>query len=271
MSDASQGGTRNTRSGQAFVALLDVMDRLRDPGGCPWDREQTLESLRTYLVEETYEVLEAMDADNADDHREELGDLLLQIVFQSKLRSETGAFDAGDVAEGIRRKLVRRHPHVFADANVQGADEVVKRWADIKATEKRRESVLDGIPRALPALQRAQKMGERASTLGFDWPSAADVVAKLDEERGELDEALRGGDPADAEAELGDYLFTVVNAARHLGVDAEAALRRTSDRFEARLRRVEGDARAEGVNLSGLTSVELDQRWRRAKAALGQS
>jgi MazG family protein len=270
MSGASQGGTRNTRSGQAFVALLDVMDQLRDPGGCPWDREQTLATLRKYLIEEAYEVLDAIDADNVDDHREELGDLLLQIVFQSKLRSETGAFDAGDVADSIRTKLVRRHPHVFADAQVQGADNVAQRWADIKATEKARESVLDGIPRALPALQRAQKMGERASNVGFDWTSASEVVAKLDEERAELDAALRGGDPADIEAELGDYLFTVVNAARHLGVDAESALRGAADRFERRLRRVEGDARGDCVALSALSPAELDERWRRAKSALDQ-
>ena len=270
MSDASREAGRNARSGQAFVALLDVMDRLRDPGGCPWDREQTLETLRKYLVEETYEVLEAIDADNADEHREELGDLLLQIVFQAKIRSEANAFDAGDVADTIRSKLVRRHPHVFGDAQVGGAAEVVRRWADIKATEKRRESVLDGIPRALPALQRAQKMGERAASLGLDWPSAGEVIAKLDEERGELDAALRGGARADVEAELGDYLFTVVNAARHLGVDAEAALRGASDRFEARLRRVEADARTDGVTLSTLAVDELDRRWRRAKSALAQ-
>jgi len=271
MSDVEHDGSRNARSGRAFAALLDVMDRLRDPGGCPWDREQTLETLRKYLVEETYEVLEALDTDGVDEHCEELGDLLLQIVFQAKIRSESGAFDAGDVAERIRSKLVRRHPHVFGEAQVEGAAEVVQRWADIKAAEKQRDSVLDGIPTALPALQRAQKLGDRAATLGFDWPSAGDIVAKLEEERGELDVALRGADAGDIEAELGDYLFTVVNAARHLGVDAEAALRRAAGRFEARLRHVEGDAKAEGVALRGLSPAELDRRWRQAKAALAQS
>lgn len=261
---------------EAFERLVGIMARLRSPGGCPWDREQTLATLRPYLLEETYEVLEAMETGDAQAHCEELGDLLLQVVFQARVREEAGAFDIADVATAIADKLVRRHPHVFGDGSVVAEDaaSVVKNWAQIKATEKAaggspRKSALDGVPAALPALLRATRIGEKAAAAGFDWRETGGVLEKLDEEAAELRDAMARGDQASIEAELGDYLFTIVNACRHLGVDAEAALRGTTRRFEERFRLLEAGVLADGhPNLRALDDETLEQRWQAAKRTL---
>lgn len=251
------------------------MARLRAPDGCPWDREQTLESLRKYLVEETYEVLEALESGDVREHCEELGDLLLQVVFQARIREEAGAFTVADVADAISEKLVRRHPHVFGDGSTiaEDAAAVVRNWAVIKAEEKaakgvEKRSALDGVPAAMPALQRALRVSEKAAAAGFDWRAVDGVLEKLDEEAGELRAALRAGDAAEIEHELGDYLFTVANVCRHLGVDAEAALRGSTRRFEDRFRTMEAGLAAEGHALRALPDEELERRWQAAKRAL---
>lgn len=263
------------KSGRAFERLVGIMARLRAPDGCPWDREQTLETLRKYLVEETYEVLEALEDGDPRAHCEELGDLLLQVVFQARIREEEGAFDVGDVADAIADKLERRHPHVFGDRSViaEDAATVVKNWAAIKAQEKvdrgsEQHSALDGVPRAMPALQRAMRVGEKAASVGFDWRALGGVLEKLDEEAAELREALAANDRAAVESELGDYLYTVVNVCRHLGVDAEAALRQTTRRFEARFRLMEAVVAEDGQRLRDLPDEELERRWQAAKRAL---
>jgi MazG family protein len=258
-----------SRASDAIERLLGIMHRLRAPGGCPWDREQTLASLRPYVLEETYEVLEAIDAGDVAGHREELGDLLLQIVFQAELRQEAGAFEFADVADAISDKLVSRHPHVFGDAQVQGAEGVLKQWAALKREEKRRKgggkSVLEGVPRELPALARADRLTEKASRVGFDWPDAAGAREKVAEELAELDAAVAGGDPAEIEHELGDTLFALANFARKLGVAPEEALRGTVARFTARFTHVEEVLERRGVPHGGATLAEMDLLWDEAK------
>lgn len=258
---------RPTEPGAAFARLVEIMRRLRGDGGCPWDREQTLESLRSYLLEETYEVLDALDHGTVDDHLEELGDLLLQIVFQSEIRSEERAFDVAAVANAISEKLIRRHPHVFEGAQASTASEVVTRWEAIKASEKgTRRSRLDGVPRALPALARAERITGKAARVGFDWPDIAGPRTKIDEELAELDEAARSGHATAVEDELGDVLFAVVNYARHAGVAPEDALRRSVDRFETRFRGVETKVGARGLQMKDLTLTELDELWEEVKS-----
>jgi tetrapyrrole methylase family protein / MazG family protein len=247
--------------------LVAVMARLRVPGGCPWDREQTLKSLRPYLLEETYELLEAIDGGDLDAHREELGDVLLQVVFQARIREEEGAFDLADVARGIAEKMVRRHPHVFAEAKAETSDEVVQAWEAIKEAEKsERSSVMDGVPAALPSLARSQKLQLRAARVGFDWTQLDDVLAKIDEELEELHDARARGDAEAIEAELGDLLFSVVNLARHLDVSAEDALRGSARRFERRFREVERRLSATGRTPADASLGELDELWDEVKS-----
>src|SRR5512141_651689 len=214
-----------SRTADAIERLLGIMERLRGPDGCPWDREQTLQSLRPYVLEETYEVLEAIDGGDVADHREELGDLLLQIVFQAQLRREEGAFEFADVADAISQKLVSRHPHVFGDAEVKDAEGVLRQWAALKREEKKRkgkgESALHGVPREMPALARADRLTEKASRVGFDWPDAGGARAKVGEELEELDRAVAGGDRSEIEHELGDLLFAVANLGRKLNLAPE--------------------------------------------------
>ena len=259
----------SSMAGHTFPELVSVMDRLLAPDGCPWDREQTLDSLRPYLLEETHEVLEAMETGTPAEHCEELGDLLMQIVFQAALRHAEGAFDVDDVVRGIVAKLVRRHPHVFGDASVETADQVVAQWSRIKQSEKQGKgedpSVLAGVPVALPALARAQQLGTRAGEVGFDWPELHGSRAKIDEELGELDAAVAGGDKERIAGEVGDLLFAVVNLARKLGVDAEGALRRTDQKFEARFRFIEDTLRAQGRGPRDADLTELDALWDQAK------
>ena len=261
------------RAATAFARLTGIVQTLRGPGGCPWDRAQSIDSMRAHLLEETYEVLEAIESGDADAHREELGDLLFQIVFHAQLRWESGGFDASDVAHDIATKLVRRHPHVFGHGEPTATDgrtaiaAQTATWHELKAREGRRSAV-DGVPGALPALARAARLGEKAAAAGFDWRSPTGVLLKIDEERAEIEEALANGDPQALEDEIGDYLFSVVNLARHLNVDAESALRGTAARFEARFRKMEADITADGHRIRELADPELEARWQRAKAML---
>ncbi len=249
------------------------MDRLLAPDGCPWDREQTLESLRPYLVEETYEVLDALSRDNAADHCEELGDLLMQIVFQAALRRDQGAFDIDAVVAGISEKLIRRHPHVFASAQgVDTPDKVLAQWDQIKAAEKadkgvEKRRVLDGIPQG-PALVRAQKIGHRCGKVGFDWPGWEGSFAKVEEEVTEVLGAVRAEDSREVHKEIGDLLLAVVNLSRKLGVDAENALVDATHRFEQRFAIVEDKLSERGKTPQQSTLEEMDALWNDAKKSV---
>jgi MazG family protein len=251
--------------GAAFERLVGIMARLRGEGGCPWDREQDLRSLRPYLVEEAYEVLEAIEHGTEHDHLEELGDLLLQVVFQAEIRRQAGAFDVADVVHAISDKLVRRHPHVFGDLALAGIDEIWSNWEETKKKEKGRRSVTDGVPRALPALLRAQRTTEKASRVGFDWPSIDGPLAKLSEEMAELHAARASGDRQRMEEELGDVLFSVVNVARFLEVSAEDALHGAVHRFKDRFLEVEDRVRESGKAMKEVPLAELDRYWDEAK------
>lgn len=261
---------------QAFDALVTMMSRLRGPGGCPWDQEQSLQTLKPYLIEEAYEVLEAMDGPK-DHLREELGDLLFQIVFQSRLAEEAGEFDLYDVAEGILNKMTRRHPHVFKetqeiDTQLDSAAAVAGSWEARKRDERRKKrttaSVLDGIPTALPALLQGWRMTEKASRVGFDWPDVSGVKDKLNEELQELDQALASGNAAEIEHELGDVLFTLVNLSRFVQVNPEEAMRKANLRFQARFQHLERALEAEGLRPETQGIDALERRWQDAKQAL---
>lgn len=266
---------------RAVAALLALMARLRDPErGCPWDLEQTFATIAPYTVEEAYEVADAIEHGDRQHLREELGDLLFQVVFHARMAEERGWFDFSAVANGIREKLVRRHPHLFAGATLAPQD-LVRVWEEQKAQERAAaqaravaegaSAVLTGVPRALPALTRAAKLGRRAARVGFDWPDAASVRSKVLEELHEVEGALEatgdsGADAAQALAgELGDLLFAIVNWTRHLHVDAEAALRAANDKFERRFARMESLARARRLELARLTAAEWDALWNEAK------
>lgn len=247
---------------ERVAALVDVVRRLRSPEGCPWDREQTHATLRATMLEEAYEVLEAIDEQSMRKLREELGDVLLQVLMQSEIAAEAGDFTLGDVADAVREKLVRRHPHVFGSTVVSGADEVVRNWEALKAEEYGRESALDGVQRSLPALQWAWSLQRRAANVGFDWP---DVDGALDKVGEEVEELRQAPTVEDREAEFGDLLFTLVNVARKLGMNPEDALRGATGRFEARFRMMEQKAQAQGRSLKDLPVEELDQYWEAAK------
>jgi nucleoside triphosphate diphosphatase len=255
----------------AFTRLVDIMARLRGPGGCPWDREQTPATLRPYLLEEAYEVLDALDRGQPDAIRDELGDLLLQVVFHAQLASEAGQFTVADVAQAIADKLVRRHPHVFGDTQVRDAHDVVRNWTRIKAEERRERGAdgdaFDGVPRTLPALLRAQQVGEKARHVGLDWDAAAGVLAKVREEADELERAVADGDRRAVEDELGDLLLTLTSVARHLHVSAELSLHGAVSRFLERARHAEASARARGTSLVDLPGAERERLWDEAKAA----
>jgi tetrapyrrole methylase family protein/MazG family protein/ATP diphosphatase len=262
------------QQGQSYPQLVALMQRLLAPDGCPWDREQTPASIRKYVLEEACEVIDAIDSGDAAHLQEELGDLALQVVFLGEMARREGSFGPDDVIRGIVEKLVRRHPHVFAELSVQGSEQVLENWEKIKAVEKSDRGLLDGVPRSLPALYRAQRLSDKVSRVGFDWPDGRASRAKVSEELGELDEAMAGGNLERVEAELGDLLFAVVNLARHAGLDAETALRKTSDRFSRRFAHVEarvkerhgGWPRAEdGKPGSGVPLETLDAYWDEAK------
>ena len=255
-----------TQRGEKLPELVAIMRKLLAPDGCPWDREQTLESLRPYVVEEAHEVVDAIDRKNMKDLREELGDLLLQIVFQSEVAHEHFGID--DVITSICEKLVRRHPHVFGDGKASDAGEVKEQWEALKAKEKKDRGVLDGVPVAMPALLRALRVGEKAAHLGLDWPDAQGARDKLNEELRELDEAVESQNRQAIESELGDVLFTLVSVARKFELDPEAALRRTLEGFGERVRWVEREAAQRNVVPAKLSFEELDALWQQAKEAL---
>ncbi len=254
--------------GEGFTRLVDIMARLRGPGGCPWDKEQTHESLKPFLVEETYEVLEAIDEGEPDKVKEELGDLLFQVVFHARLAEEAGRYGIDDVLEGIEKKMIRRHPHVFGDKELSTAAEVLVDWETMKKKEegyRTRKSILDGVPRELPALIRAHRLQERAARVGFDWDRVEDVKAKLDEEVGEFKATLEKRDQAMMEDELGDIFFVLVNISRFVGINPEDALRKTISKFISRFRFVEEQASGMGRELSEMSLDEMDALWEKSK------
>ena len=257
-------------AGDKFQRLVEIMARLRSPEGCPWDREQSFDTLKPYLLEETYEVLEAVDARDWEALAEELGDLLLEVVFLAQLASEENRFTVADSLDLIHEKLVRRHPHVFGTAQANTPAEVKRRWDQIKAVERESkgrggQALLDTVPRNLPALVEAERVASRAAEVGFDWQNADQVLEKLEEELAELAEARRGADRERLESELGDLLFVLVNLARFLKVDPEQALRKTNRRFRDRFGYLEAKLVAQGKPLAEATLDEMEALWQEAK------
>lgn len=250
--------------------LLEIMRRLRSPDGCPWDREQTLESLKSGLVEETYEVIDAMESGDRAELREELGDLLLQVVFQAQICAEAGEFNFNDVVNGIADKLVRRHPHVFGEAKADTSGEVLRNWEKIKKTEKSTEtprSLVAGIPRHLPALARAHLVQKRVARAGFEWDEISGVIGKLEEELAEVKEAMAQKNVAAIREELGDLLFSTVNLSRYLGHESEELLNENIAKFMRRFQSLENRLHAEGREIENCSLAELDAVWNAVKAA----
>jgi MazG family protein len=272
----------NTSPGSSFERLVEIMRRLRAPDGCPWDREQTPASLRPFVLEETYEVLEAIEHGTAQDLCEELGDFVFEAVFLARMHEEAGHFSIGDVVDGIADKLVRRHPHVFERGDGEDAltsGQVVERWETLKAREralagktapeKKAKTTLSGVPKTLPSLLRAYELSARAAAVGFDWAKAADVLDKIDEEVAELRREVESGATGDlsrAEDEMGDLLFSIANLSRKLGVEPEAALRRASEKFSTRFGQMEAALAARGVSLPDASLDEMEAEWQKAKS-----
>jgi tetrapyrrole methylase family protein / MazG family protein len=250
-------------TGERFERVVAIMERLRAPGGCPWDREQNFDTIKPYLLEETYEVLDAIDARDWPALAEELGDLLLQPVFFAQMADEAGRFNIADSLGAINEKLIRRHPHVFAAGEAKTADDVKRRWDEIKAEEKpEKKGLLEGIPRALPALVEAQQIASRAAGAGFDWENVEQVFEKFEEEVEELRDAAT---PESVEGEIGDLLFVLVNLARFFKVDPEQALRRTNTKFRRRFAHVEKGLEAQGKTPREATIAEMEALWQDAK------
>ena len=272
----------NTTPGSSFERLVGIMRRLRAPDGCPWDREQTPASLRPFVLEETYEVLEAIEHGTPQDLCEELGDFVFEAVFLARMHEEAGHFSIGDVVDGIADKLVRRHPHVFERSDGHDAltsGQVVERWEALKARERaiagraapkaKAKTTLSGVPKTLPSLLRAYELSARAAAVGFDWAKATDVLDKIDEEVAELRHEVESGATGDlsrAEDEMGDLLFSIANLSRKLGVEPEAALRRASDKFSARFGQMEAALAARGTSLPDASLDEMEAEWQKAKA-----
>jgi MazG family protein len=251
---------------EGFKRLVEIMERLRAPGGCPWDREQSFETLKKYLLEESYEVMDAIDAQDWEGLKEELGDLMLQPVFLAQMASEEKLFDISDSLHAITSKLIRRHPHVFGDGDAKTADDVTRKWDEIKATEKPRpKGLLASVPRSVPALVEAQQIAKKAAGAGFDWDNLAQVFDKMHEELNELEAARTTGSPEEIEDELGDLLFVIVNIARFLKVDPEQALRRTNAKFRGRFAHVEEGIEAQGKTLQEAGIEEMERLWQEAK------
>jgi nucleoside triphosphate diphosphatase len=259
----------NRSGADQFKKLCDIVAKLRAPGGCPWDREQTHGSLLPAVIEEAYEVAEAARAKDDGHFREELGDLLLLIVMHAEIASETGRFNIDEIVRDISEKLVRRHPHVFSTSDARDAGAVLKQWEAIKREEKKADShYLASLPKALPALVRAQKAQSKAARVNFDWIEVRDVVAKLEEELREVNEAITSEDRARIEDEIGDVLFAVVNLARKCKIDAESALQRATDKFVARFNQLEDELKARGKKLGDVDLAEMDAIWDRIKKTL---
>ena len=271
MSEHESAGKKSAHaaSAEAFRRLVEVVAALRAPGGCPWDREQTHESLTPYVVEEAHEVVDAIRSGDPAELRDELGDLLLQVVLHAQVAADSGAFAIEGVCEQLTEKLVRRHPHVFGDASAATASDVRDRWEATKEAERRERGeergVLDSIPKSLPALLKAQRLTEKAGGVGFDWPDAPSVTAKLREEVEELIEEVEAGRTREAGEELGDLLFVLANLGRHLGVDPEAALQGTNAKFLRRFAHVEARLREQGRSPSDASLAEMDALWDEAK------
>lgn len=268
------GRVKEVKSGMdrryGFEDLVEIMDRLRGPDGCPWDREQDYATLRGYLLEECYEVVDALDDHDEDALREELGDLLFQIVFLSRIGAENGRFAASDVVQGIAEKMVRRHPHVFGDESADTSEEVLRNWEEIKRREKDdrgdgERSTLDGIPKALPALQKAHRLGTKAARVGFDWDSEGAILEKVDEEMSEMRAAIDAGDRAAMHEEYGDLLFVMAMLGRRLGLDPERSLEGANRKFRRRFQAVERGVRERGVAMTDAGLELMDRLWNEAK------
>jgi XTP/dITP diphosphohydrolase len=249
---------------EAFGRLLDIMDTLR--AECPWDKKQTLESLRHLTIEETYELADAIEENDLQEIKKELGDLMLHMVFYSKIGSEKGAFDVADVLNSVCDKLIRRHPHIYGDVEAVTEEEVKANWETIKLKEKGTQSVLQGVPRGLPALVKAIRIGDKARGAGFDWDQPQDVWDKIKEELGEFENAQKSGNQEEIESELGDVLFSIVNFARLSNLDPELALERTNKKFIYRFTYMEKKAREQGKSLNEMTLPEMELLWNEAKA-----
>jgi len=247
----------------AFERLLTIMDELRDQ--CPWDKKQTLESLRYLTIEETYELSDAILEKDMDEIKKELGDLMLHLVFYAKIGSETGHFDIADVLNSISEKLIRRHPHIYGDVTVNNAEDVKNNWEKIKLQEKDRDSVLTGVPNSLPAMVKAYRMQEKVRGVGFDWNTAEQVWEKVNEEIAELQHEIAVGDDEKKEKEFGDLLFSLVNYARFIGVNPEDALERTNKKFVQRFKYIEQQSKKHGKSLKNMTLAEMDVFWDEAK------
>ena len=256
----------NKQIADAFIELLEVLRRLRAPGGCPWDREQTSESLIPYLLEETYEIIEAIEEKNIETLKEELGDLSLHILFQAELARESGTFDISDSLRHISEKLIHRHPQVFdKNKSKQSTDDLNKSWEIAKQKEKQRDNILDGVPKNLPALIRARRIQEKAANVGFDWNELPPVLDKIDEEVAELKEAVALKDPESIKDEMGDVLFSLVNLSRFLDINPEDALRMTISKFETRFAKVEKELKKRGKVITDSTLEEMDEIWNEVK------
>ena len=263
-------------SGEQFDALVRIMERLRADNGCPWDREQTRETLKPFLIEEAYEVVEAIDEGDPKHLMEELGDLLFQVVFHAQVAAERREFTIGQVLAETADKMVRRHPHVFGDGTASTTREVLEQWEELKREERNAvaaipASALDGVPRELPGLLRAQRLQDKASRVGFDWPEISGAMAKVEEELGELKEAIGSAVPEAVEEELGDVLFSLVNLARFLNLSAEDALRRSVARFAARFQHMEEAVQRDGRRLKEMSIEEMDRLWEEAKSHVRSS
>jgi len=260
-----------SKDGQGYTVgdLVDIIARLRSPGGCPWDAEQTHESIKQNLIEETYEVIEAINKSDSEMLQEELGDLLMQVVFHVRLESEKGGFGLDDVANTVCRKLIERHPHVFADTKVSGVDDVLANWDAIKRQSKghdKRSDAMLGVPRELPALMRSAKIQQKAASVGFDWPDISGALDKLEEEIAEFKQALSAGDETACHEEIGDILFSAVNVARFTGCEPEEALTNAADKFISRFINVERLVGQKGLDMASMSLEQLDSFWDIAKS-----
>ncbi|MEE8587577.1 MAG: nucleoside triphosphate pyrophosphohydrolase [Acidobacteriota bacterium] len=260
------------QTGYYWGKLVELMDLLRSPQGCPWDREQTRETLKPMLIEEAYEVLEALDGDDPEELCEELGDLLFQVIFHSRISKERNEFDSEDVCRRIYQKMVGRHPHVFGDASFADSQELLKNWEDLKAAEKEssgrkydRRSLLEGIPDKLPAIYKANQISAKAARVGFDWPELAGIREKVEEEFQELDDALQSGDARRIQEEVGDLLFAALNVSRYLGIDPETALNRANRKFTRRFQRMEKHFEARQRPLKDVPLEEMEAIWQQFK------